>query len=103
MQINLKQNEIVDALKQYINQQGINLAGKQVEVSFTAGRKEGGLCAEINIEDHDIPGFSGEQATLALVQTPTDPAPAPESVVEAAASAAEAVSAEAPKTTSLFG
>lgn len=101
MQINLKQNEIVDALKQYVNQQGINLAGKQVEVSFTAGRKEGGLCAEINIEDHDIPGFSGEQATLALVQAPTSTASetdAPEAV-----DAPEGATAEAPKTTSLFG
>lgn len=51
MQISLKQSEIEAALKQYIVQQGINLAGKDVEIAFTAGRKETGLSADINIED----------------------------------------------------
>lgn len=61
MQINLKQVEIQAALKQYITAQGINLAGKEVEITFTAGRKEGGLTADISIEDAVIP-FGDDQA-----------------------------------------
>lgn len=105
MQIQLKQSEITDALKQYISLKGIDLADKVVDISFTAGRKEGGLSAEITIDDQDIPGYShgGEQGVLTLV-----PSDAP--VTEAAAGdepnpAAESeVTAEAPKvaTSSLF-
>ena len=51
MQINLKQQEIVEALKQYISNQGISLSGKSVEISFTSGRKDNGLSAEMNIEE----------------------------------------------------
>lgn len=58
MQIHLKQPEIITALKQYISQQGINLTGKHVSISFTAGRKDTGVSADLNIEDADIPGFT---------------------------------------------
>lgn len=51
MQIQLKQTEIVAALKQYITKQGINLTNKEVAITFTAGRKEGGLFADLIIED----------------------------------------------------
>ena len=51
MQIQLKQSEIIQALKLYISTQGINLNGKTVEVAFTAGRKETGLSADIDIQD----------------------------------------------------
>jgi len=51
MKIYLEQVEIVQALQQYISEQGINLAGKQVDVSFTAGRKDAGLTAEVDIQD----------------------------------------------------
>lgn len=56
MQIQLKQPEIVSALKQFISSQGISLLGKNVDISFTAGRKEAGLSADISIEDAEIPG-----------------------------------------------
>lgn len=49
MIINLNQREIETALKFYIADQGINLAGKSVEVNFTAGRKETGISAELDI------------------------------------------------------
>lgn len=62
MIINLKQTEIVAALKLYISQQGINLTNKEIQVSFTAGRKDTGLSAELTIEDGagyvEIPGFT---------------------------------------------
>lgn len=58
MQINLKQSEIEVALKNYVSQQGISLYARDVSITFTAGRKESGISAEITIEDSDIPGFS---------------------------------------------
>ena len=74
MQIQLKQAEIVKALKQFITGQGINLAGKDVDISFTAGRKEAGLTADIFINDTQIPGVvaDAEEAvkpTLTVVPT----------------------------------
>lgn len=70
MQIQLKQVEIVSALKQYITQKGIDLSGKEVSISFTAGRKEGGITADLSIEDSEIPGFSGpEPVALSLVSS----------------------------------
>lgn len=53
MQIQLKQAEIVAALRQYITQQGINLTSKNVKITFTAGRKESGISADIVIEEGD--------------------------------------------------
>lgn len=58
MQIQLKQNEIVAALTGYLAQQGITVANKRVDISFTAGRKNTGLSADVSIEDGDIPGFT---------------------------------------------
>lgn len=55
MNINLKQNEIEAALRQYIAQQGINLSGKEVKIAFTAKRNDSGLSAELSIEDIEIP------------------------------------------------
>lgn len=51
MLITLKQKEIEAALRLYISQRGINLAGKEVLIAFTAGRKESGVSAEVDIED----------------------------------------------------
>lgn len=56
MNLNLKQAEIVDALKQYVAKQGFSLQGKSVKITFTAGRKDSGLSADVSIEDQDIPG-----------------------------------------------
>ena len=56
MQIFLTQNEIKDALHQYVATKGIALVGKKVDISFTAGRKESGLTAEVTIEEPAIPG-----------------------------------------------
>ena len=74
MQINLTQSEIVVALKNYISQQGINLYGKEVSITFTAGRKESGISAAMDIEDTDLPQFGeAEPATLELVRSiPTE-------------------------------
>ena len=56
MQIILKQKDIEQALTLYLRDQGINLTNKSLSVSWTAGRKESGITAEIDIEE--IPGSS---------------------------------------------
>ena len=74
MQIQLRQIEIVEALKQYIARQGINLKGKTVDISFTAGRKDAGLSADISIEDpgQQLPDLTGDddasETTVALTK-----------------------------------
>ena len=49
MRIQLRQTEIEEALQQYIANQGINLAGKVVEIGFTASRSADGLTADVDI------------------------------------------------------
>lgn len=123
MQIQFKQAEIMVALKQYIIAQGINIAGKSVDIAFSATRGAAGIVADVTIEDAQIPGFSDAESDAAEASaTPAAPVlsvvPAPpaakaaESVTEAPAvqapvaedppfAVAEAP-VETPKTTSLF-
>ena len=114
MQIQLKQAEIVEALKQYITGKGINLTGKAFTVSFTAGRKEAGLSADVGIEDADIPGVDNFTSTdddepakpalsvvpaiVAAIATPETEKARTEPIAEAAAT-----DAAKPATASLFG
>lgn len=49
MKITLIQNEIEDALRQYVSQQGISVSGKTIEVNITAGRGPNGVSAELDI------------------------------------------------------
>ena len=58
MIINLKQTEIELALRAYVVAQGISLHGKDLSISFTAGRRESGISAEISIDDVEIPGYT---------------------------------------------
>ena len=105
MQINLKQTEITEALRQYIAQKGIDLRGKTVDITFTAGRKEGGLTAEINIEDHDIPGFSTDADPVQLALVPAGVVAAIDAAAEALADPEPVAQEESPveqKTVSLF-
>jgi hypothetical protein len=92
MQINLKQSEITAALKQYIVQQGFSLAGKTVEVTYTAGRAPAGMTAELVVEDQDIPGVElapPESTGLKLVQDESKvTAPDPEAPAEKPANVA---------------
>jgi hypothetical protein len=83
MQIQLKQAEITAALHQYVASTGISLAGKTVEVKFTAGRGNTGLSADISIEDSAIPGVElapsadAVKPTLSVVAAPAAPAATP--------------------------
>ncbi len=104
MQIQLKQTEIIAALKQYIVGQGINLTGKEVSISFTAGRKEAGIIADLVIEDASIPGFTDtpvqETPVLSVVSAVADTPKIETQATEPTDTTAEA--APAAKTTSLF-
>ncbi len=51
MQLKINQNEIIKGIKEYISSQGIDLHNKHVNVSFTNGRKDSGLTADITIAD----------------------------------------------------
>lgn len=115
MQIIIKQSEIEVAVKNYIAGLGINLTGKDVEVSFTAGRKEDGLSASLDIVDSGatstpvvplkavLEAAAPAPVAQAITQpVPTQPAPvrrAPVAVEEAKeAVAAAPVVEEAPAT-----
>jgi hypothetical protein len=101
MQIQLKQTEIITALKQYITSQGIDLAGKEVSVAFTAGRKESGISAEMDIEDNPLPDFADaeEEAPAPINKAPVLSMVAASPATESPESGP---SDEPPKTTSLF-
>lgn len=58
MQVSLKQSELVVAVRNYLTTAGINLAGKDVEVAFSATRGEAGILATISIEDADLPDLT---------------------------------------------
>lgn len=82
MQIQLKQSEICQALRMYIMSQGISLAGREVTMAFTAGRKESGISVEIDIEETpELPEFlmrdededTGSEKALRLVGTAPTP------------------------------
>ena len=49
MKIALNQNEVVAAIRGYVAAQGIDMAGKQLDVTFTSGRKGNGLTADLDI------------------------------------------------------
>lgn len=102
MQVQLKQSEIVTALKQYISGEGISLQGKTVDMTFTAGRKEAGISVEISIDDAGIPDFFKDESEdtaqapapaatgLSLVKDTATASIANDSTEKAAAPAAEA-------------
>lgn len=108
MQIQLKQTEIITAVKQYITSQGIDLWGKNVTVTFIAGRKESGIFADIDIEENILPDFAAADdneipahkaavlsmvpSTLVLKQGTAEPTTETEATV----------SVESVKTSSLF-
>lgn len=51
MRITLNENEIKEALVRYVAGQGVDISGRNVEVSMTAGRGANGYTADIDITD----------------------------------------------------
>lgn len=121
MQIQLKQREIEAALQQYLASRGIAMAGKSVEIRFTAGRKGGGLTADVSVEDLGIPDLGSDdvvaQATPPVLQAVVhtmparveagQPSPAIEDIDRVIQEAPVELESEPPlvvkTTTSLFG
>ena len=114
MIINLKQTEIELALRAYVVAQGISLHGKDLSISFTAGRRESGISAEISIDDVEIPGYTNTVAeevevtkapVISLTPTVTAVTPVEEAqpVPQEEAQEDAAPVAEAKPTVSLFG
>ncbi|WKU18322.1 hypothetical protein [Advenella alkanexedens] len=50
MQIQLNQQEIEEAVKDFVVKQGFTIQGREVEVTFTAGRGSNGITADIEIQ-----------------------------------------------------
>lgn len=99
MLVTLKQKEIEAALKLYVSQRGINLAGKTVEIQFTAGRKEAGISAEVDIDDIAVVGQDkAEPEVIKPLKMAQDPAPLafPKATVQLAVLTAEAKPEESP-------
>ena len=77
MQIQLKQNEIESALKDFISKQGINLKGRTISIVFTNGRKENGITADLSISDipdtfPDLVANEESTTNLTLVRSVVD-------------------------------
>ena len=101
MLIQLKQSEITAALRDYIVAQGINLSGKTVEISFTAGRKESGIYADISIENAgELPDFLTRDPDERLKLVAPEATPEPVEEVAVSEEAQEEVPAK--KAVSLF-
>lgn len=114
MIINLKQTEIELALRAYVVAQGISLHGKDLSISFTAGRRESGISAEISIDDVEIPGYTNTVAeevevnkapviSLAPAVATVTPVEEAQPVPQEEAQEDAAPVAEAKPTVSLFG
>lgn len=72
MKITLNDGEIEEALISYIGTQGIDIQDKDIEVNFTAGRKDGnGNTASIDIKAKLHASSSKETETTKLA--PKDP------------------------------
>jgi len=81
MKIALNQNEVVAAIRGYVAAQGIDMAGKQLDVTFTSGRKGNGLTADLDI-------YTQAEASAVVVEDvvveDTTEVPAPEAPVAVA-------------------
>lgn len=116
MLIQIRQKEIETAIQMYIAAQGITLKGKSVSIAFTAGRRDSGLIADVDIVDTaPSKDFSEQlaamcapeavaQAVYETVEGQTEaPAPVQEEVCAEADHEPVVEEQEEAKTTSLFG
>jgi hypothetical protein len=105
MKIQLRQLDIEAAIKLYITAQGINLQGKTVTMDFTAGRKQTGLIADVDIQGTVV------HAPVAVVEAEPEYTAAEVAEVEAELPVLDAEPSEASEeeevtvrsTSSLFG
>lgn len=72
MQVTLKESELVVAVRQHLENQGINLSNKDVKIDFSATRGADGIKATIDIETVDMPNLTPNMpAQLRVVAAPT--------------------------------
>jgi len=91
MKIALNQSEVVAAIRGYVAAQGIDMAGKQLDVTFTSGRKGNGLTADLDI-------YTQAEASAVVVEDVVV-----EDVAEVPAPEAPVTVATTEETGSLFG
>ena len=91
MKIALNQSEVVAAIRGYVAAQGIDMAGKQLDVTFTSGRKGNGLTADLDI-------YTQAEASAVVVEDVVV-----EDVAEVPAPEAPVAVAPTEETGSLFG
>lgn len=114
MQIQFKQPEIEEALKDFIIKQGLTLKGREVTIDFTSGRKDNGITADIAITDGEfIPGFETQDTDEATnhdinrspaLKAVSSPPVAPVSIDSVEPTQTQAVEPPAPPaSSSLFG
>lgn len=72
MKIQLNQTNIVEGIKMYIQSQGINLDGRDIQVVFTAGRSRSGMTADVDIEDNSAIGYTAPQESVAEAPVHTE-------------------------------
>lgn len=67
--LKLTQDEVVEGIKLYLNNLGINTYAKDVTASFTPGRKGNPLTVEVNITQKALPmtDFSGQALITSTV------------------------------------
>lgn len=71
MIIILKQEDITKAIRQSLEKQGISLRNKEMKITFTNGRGDKGISAELNIQDVEIPGYTLDEPDTAVVTVET--------------------------------
>ncbi len=97
MLIKLKQSEIEEALRDFIVKQGFNLDRKTVDISFTAGRGDSGMTADLDIHDaasgtaQCSPVYETQASATGSVGGVEEATPAPQLHVVEASTAAEDV------------
>lgn len=93
MLIQLRQFEIAEAIKQYLADEGINLTGKDISVDFTAGRKESGITADVEI----LPSSLSTNLSVLYDKSANDKQEAVDTPAEDIADEPEIVEEESPK------
>lgn len=73
MKIALNQSEVVAAIRGYVAAQGIDMAGKQLDVTFTSGRKGNGLTADLDIYTETEASVVAEDVVVDVVVEDTAP------------------------------
>jgi hypothetical protein len=69
MQIQLNQQEIEEAVTDFVAKQGFDLTCKEVTVAFTAGRGSNGITADIDIQNVENPLNGNPQINTSTIPT----------------------------------